>query len=113
MKNYQRNPLGSPRHIDNSEVFDQRVRRDYPDYQNDEYEFKKFQSGLDNLIVRDQKGQLSKVGGGDGDAEDGGPADKLPQNVQQRSQLLQKLLNRRGTEVSTSSLKTNPISMTM
>ena len=25
MKNYQRNPLGSPRHINNKEIYDQRI----------------------------------------------------------------------------------------
>lgn len=95
MANFQRNPLGSPRRINNAEIYEQRITKEYPDYQKDEQEFKKFRESFKELLGKPASRQFasetsSTTDLGRKDASRG----KLPNNLKFRSQLLQRLLTK-------------------
>ena len=109
MKNFQRNPLASPRHTNQKDLLDQRITREYPNYQNDETQLEKLTDQLEaygkldtaNLLVEQQN---------------------QPKDLLLRSKLLRQLANkkkitetRKSESASTPHLKvkTDPISVSM
>ena len=99
MANFQRNPLGSPRRINNAEIYEQRITKEYPDYQKDEQEFKKFRESFKELLGKPASRQSHKhfatetSSTADQGRQDASRA-KLSNNLKFRSQLLQRLLTK-------------------
>ena len=92
MANFQRNPLGSPRRINNAEIYEQRITKEYPDYQKDEQEFKKL---LGKPASRQSHKHFATETSSTADQgrQDASRA-KLSNNLKFRSQLLQRLLTK-------------------
>ena len=99
MANFQRNPLGSPRRINNAEIYEQRITKEYPDYQKDEQEFKKFRESFKELLGKPASRQSHKHFATETSStanqgrQDASRA-KLSNNLKFRSQLLQRLLTK-------------------